>query len=65
MYRNYQVLAKVKKTSTGKLLDSLPRNNVVAELCFGKLSVTYYRHPDWQSENYQHHYHTGILGDIS
>jgi hypothetical protein len=33
MYRSYQFLAKVKVTSTGKLLDSLPKNDVVAELC--------------------------------
>jgi hypothetical protein len=31
MYRSYQFLAKGKATSTGKLLDSLLRNNVLAE----------------------------------
>jgi hypothetical protein len=39
MYRIYQILAKVKATSTGKLLDSLPMNDAVAELCPGKKSV--------------------------
>jgi hypothetical protein len=31
MYRTYQFFAKMKTTSTGKLLDSLPRNDAVAE----------------------------------
>jgi hypothetical protein len=39
MYKSYQFLAKVKATSTGKLLDSLPRNDVVAYLCSGKFNV--------------------------
>jgi hypothetical protein len=29
-----QFLAKVEATSTGKLLDSLPRNDAVDELCW-------------------------------
>jgi hypothetical protein len=33
MYRSNQFLAKVKATSTGKLLDSPPRNDGAAELC--------------------------------
>jgi hypothetical protein len=41
MYRIYQFLAKVKATSTGKLLNSLPRNSAVAELCSGKFIVAY------------------------
>jgi hypothetical protein len=43
---------EVKATSTGKLLDSLPRNDMVAEseLCYGKFNVAYYR------VNYQHHH---------
>jgi hypothetical protein len=32
MYINYQFLAKVEATKTGKLFDSQPRNDVVAEL---------------------------------
>jgi hypothetical protein len=40
-YRSYQFLAKVKALCTGKLLDSLPRNNAVAELCSGKFNVAY------------------------
>jgi hypothetical protein len=34
---------KVKATSTGKLLDSLPRNNAVAKLCSVKKSLE----PGW------------------
>jgi hypothetical protein len=34
-------LTEVKATGTGKLLDSLPRNNVVAEPYSGKLIVAY------------------------
>jgi hypothetical protein len=36
---NLQFLPKVKASSTGKLLDSLPRNDAVAELCSGKFKV--------------------------
>jgi hypothetical protein len=43
MYRSYQFFAKVKATSTSKLLDSLPWNDMVAELCSGKFNVAYYR----------------------
>jgi hypothetical protein len=44
---------KVKATSSGKLLDSMPRNYVVAKMCSCLNSV-------WlavmsRSENYQHH----------
>jgi hypothetical protein len=45
MYRSYQFLAKVKATSTGKLPDSLSRNNAVAELCSGKFNVAYCHDP--------------------
>jgi hypothetical protein len=31
MYRSYQFLVKMKATGFGKLLDSLPRNDAVAE----------------------------------
>jgi hypothetical protein len=37
--QKFQFLAKMKATSTGKLLDSLPRNDAVAELCSGKFNV--------------------------
>jgi hypothetical protein len=37
-----QFLAKVKSTSTGKLLDSLPRNDTVVELCSRKYNVAYF-----------------------
>jgi hypothetical protein len=46
MYRNNQFLAKVKTTSIGELLDSLPRNDAVVELCSGKLDVAYCREPE-------------------
>jgi hypothetical protein len=36
----------VKATSTGKLLDSLPRNNAMAELCYGKFHVAYCSDPE-------------------
>jgi hypothetical protein len=36
MYRSFEYLVKVKATRTGKLLDSLPRNDMVSELCHGK-----------------------------
>jgi hypothetical protein len=39
--QKFQFFAKVKATSTGKLLDSLPRNDAVAELCSGEFNVTY------------------------
>jgi hypothetical protein len=38
--QNFQFLAIVKVTNTGKLLDSMPRNNAVAELCSGKFGLT-------------------------
>jgi hypothetical protein len=45
--QKFQFLAKMKATSTGKLLDSLPRNGAVAELCcFGKFNVAYCRDPE-------------------
>jgi hypothetical protein len=41
-------LAKVKATtcSTGKLLDSLPRNKAVVEMCSSKLNVAYCFDPE-------------------
>jgi hypothetical protein len=35
----FQFLAKVEATSTGKLLDSLPSNDAVVELCSGEFNV--------------------------
>jgi hypothetical protein len=43
MYRGNHFHAKVKATNTGKLLDSLPMNDAVAELCSGKFNVAYFR----------------------
>jgi hypothetical protein len=37
--QKFQFRAKVKATSTGKLLNSLSRINAVAELCSGKFNV--------------------------
>jgi hypothetical protein len=52
MYSSFdQFLTKVKATSTGKLLDSLPRNDVVAELCSGKFNMAYCHDPE--CKNYQ------------
>jgi hypothetical protein len=45
MLLGYQFFAKVKATSTGKLLDSLPRKDAVAELCYVKFNVAYCRDP--------------------
>jgi hypothetical protein len=47
MYKSYQdqFLAKVKATSIGKLLDSLPGNEAMVELCSGKFYVAYFRDP--------------------
>jgi hypothetical protein len=41
MYTSNHFLAKVKVTSTGILLDSLPRKDEVAELFSDKFSVAY------------------------
>jgi hypothetical protein len=43
MYRSIlQFLVKVKASSPGKLLDSLPRNDVVIELCSSEFKVPYF-----------------------
>jgi hypothetical protein len=42
----FQFLAKVNATSTGKLFDSLPRNDAVVELCSGEFNVTFCRDPE-------------------
>jgi hypothetical protein len=42
---SYQFLGKVKAISSGKLLDSLPRNDAVAELYSGKFNMAYCRDP--------------------
>jgi hypothetical protein len=44
--QKFQLLAKVKATSTGKLLDRLPRNDLSAELCSGKFNVVNCRDPE-------------------
>jgi hypothetical protein len=44
--QKFQFLAKVKATSTGKLLDSLPRNDVMVELSSGEFNVAYCRDPE-------------------
>jgi hypothetical protein len=44
----FQFLAKVKATSTGKLLDNLPRKDAVAELFPGKFIVAYCNDPKWK-----------------
>jgi hypothetical protein len=41
-------LAKVKATRTVKHLDSLPKNNAVAELCSGKFNVAYFHDLKWK-----------------
>jgi hypothetical protein len=38
----------MKATSTGKLLDSLPRNDAVVELYIGEFNVAYCRDPEWK-----------------
>jgi hypothetical protein len=47
--QKFQFLAKVKATNTGKLLDSLSRNDAVTELCSGKYNVDYCR--DYQKHH--------------
>jgi hypothetical protein len=39
LLQKFQFFAKVKTTSTGNLLDSLPRIEAMAELCSGKFNV--------------------------
>jgi hypothetical protein len=39
-------LTKVKATSIGNLLDSLPRNDAVVELCSGEFNVAYCCDPE-------------------
>jgi hypothetical protein len=51
MYGSYQFLAKVKGTSTGKLLGILPKNDAMAEQCSGELKVTYCRDPEGKNTN--------------
>jgi hypothetical protein len=46
MYRNYQFLGKWKATSTGKLHDSLPRYDAVADVCSSKFNVAYGYDPE-------------------
>jgi hypothetical protein len=44
--QKFQFCAKVKVTSTGKLLDSLHRNNAVVEQCSGEFNVAHCRDPE-------------------
>jgi hypothetical protein len=44
--QKFQFLVEVKATSTGKLLDSLPRNNGMADLCSGQFNLACCRVPD-------------------
>jgi hypothetical protein len=37
--QKFQFLAKVKATISGKLLDTLPRNDAMVDLCSGKFNV--------------------------
>jgi hypothetical protein len=46
--QKFQFLAKVKATSTSKLLDSLSRNDAWAELCSGEFNVAYCRDLEWK-----------------
>jgi hypothetical protein len=57
LVQKFQFLAEVKATSAGKLLDSLPRDDAVVELCSGEFNVAYC--PD-RSENYQYHHHIAL-----
>jgi hypothetical protein len=41
--QDFQFLAKVKATHTGKLLDGLHRNDAVVELFTGEFNVAYCR----------------------
>jgi hypothetical protein len=52
--QKFQFLVKVKATGTDTLLDGIPRNDAVVEMCSGEFSgfpVVI------RSENYQHHHH--------
>jgi hypothetical protein len=41
IYRSFQFFSKVKATSTGKLHNSLPRNDAANELCSGEFKMAY------------------------
>jgi hypothetical protein len=49
--QKFQFLAKVKATSTGKLLDSLPRNDAVVELCSCEFNVAYFHDMEKKTTN--------------
>jgi hypothetical protein len=57
MYRRYQFLAKMKATSTGKLLDILPRNDAVVDLCSGTFNLAYWRDSVCKLPTPPHHHH--------
>jgi hypothetical protein len=44
--RQYQFLATVKATSTGVLLNRLPRNDAMADMCSGNFNVAYCCDPE-------------------
>jgi hypothetical protein len=44
--QKFQFFAEVKATITGKLLDSLPRNDAEAELSSGEFNVAYCCDPE-------------------
>jgi hypothetical protein len=46
--QKFQFLTKVETISSGLLLNSLPRNDDVAELCSGKFNVAYCRDHEWK-----------------
>jgi hypothetical protein len=46
MYRSNQFLVKMKATYSGKMLDSQPRNETMAELCSGEFNVAYCCDPE-------------------
>jgi hypothetical protein len=55
MYIRYQLLAKVKPTSIGKLLDSISRNDVSAKLCSDEFKVAYGRDRENTLQTPSHH----------
>jgi hypothetical protein len=44
--QKFQFLVKLNATSTGKLLDSLPRNNAVVSLSSGEFNVAFCHDPE-------------------
>jgi hypothetical protein len=44
MYKKF--LAKVKATSTGKQLETLPRNDIETKLCSGQFNMAFCQDPE-------------------